>query len=175
MKNKRALSIILSLILSLTVLAAAGAVTAFAVGEEEQQSATEGYQENPPADTPAADVTRQEQAPVDQQHADQPADQPAEQPQAQPETSAPGNGQLYEYIYGYSEDVTSAYEEPQHLSDLPEVSPSEVVEATAVVIPEVAVSDATMFSGIVMWLCVALGIAVIVGVLVSKRTLRRGL
>lgn len=171
MKNKRALSIILSLILSLTVLAAAGAVTAFAVGEDEQQSATEGYQENPPADTPAADVTQQEQAPVDQQ----PADQPAEQPQAQPETSAPGNGQLYEYIYGYSEDVTSAYEEPQHLSDLPEVSPSEVVEATAVVIPEVTVSDATMFSGIVMWLCVALGIAVIVGVLVSKRTLRRGL
>lgn len=175
MKNKRALSIILSLILSLTVLVAAGAVTAFAVGEEEQQSATEGYQENPPADTPVADVTQQEQAPVDQQPADQPADQPAEQPQAQPETSAPGNGQLYEYIYGYSEDVTSAYEEPQHLSDLPEVSPSEVVEATAVVIPEVAVSDATMFSGIVMWLCVALGIAVIVGVLVSKRTLRRGL
>ncbi len=120
-------------------------------------------------------TTQQEQAPVDQQPADQPADQPAEQPQAQPETSAPGNGQLYEYIYGYSEDVTSAYEEPQHLSDLPEVSPSEVVEATAVVIPEVAVSDATMFSGIVMWLCVALGIAVIVGVLVSKRTLRRGL
>lgn len=175
MKNKRALSIILSLILSLTVLVAAGAVTAFAVGEEEQQSATESHQETPPADTPAADVTQQEQAPVDQQPADQPADQPAEQPQAQPETSAPGNGQLYEYIYGYSEDVTSAYEEPQHLSDLPEVSPSEVVEATAVVIPEVAVSDATMFSGIVMWLCVALGIAVIVGVLVSKRTLRRGL
>lgn len=171
MNNKRALSIILSLILSLTVLVAAGAVTAFAVGEDEQQSATEGYQENPPADTPAADVTQQEQAPVDQQ----PAEQPAEQPQAQPETSAPGNGQLYEYIYGYSEDVTSAYEEPQHLSDLPEVSPSEVVEATAVVIPEVAVSDATMFSGIVMWLCVALGIAVVVGVLVSKRTLRRGL
>ena len=171
MKNKRALSIILSLILSLTVLAATGAVTAFAVGEDEQQSATESHQENPPADTPVADVTQQEQAPVDQQ----PADQPAEQPQAQPETSAPGNGQLYEYIYGYSEDVTSAYEEPQHLSDLPEVSPSEVVEATAVVIPEVAVSDATMFSGIVMWLCVALGIAVIVGVLVSKRTLRRGL
>jgi hypothetical protein len=175
MKNKRALSIILSLILSLTVLVAAGAVTAFAVGEEEQQSATESHQENPPADTPVADVTQQEKAPVDQQPADQPAEQPAEQPQAQPETSAPGNGQLYEYIYGYSEDVTSAYEEPQHLSDLPEVSPSEVVEATAVVIPEVAVSDATMFSGIVMWLCVALGIAVIVGVLVSKRTLRRGL
>ena len=171
MKNKRALSIILSLILSLTVLAAAGAVTAFAVGEDEQQSVTESHQETLPADTPVADVTQQEQAPVDQQPADQPADQPAEQP----ETSAPGNGQLYEYIYGYSEDVTSAYEEPQHLSDLPEVSPSEVVEATAVVIPEVAVSDATMFSGIVMWLCVALGIAVIVGVLVSKRTLRRGL
>lgn len=170
MKNKKVLSIILSLILSLALLTAAGAVTALAVGEDEQ-SVSDGYQESPPEDTPAAEVTQQEQAPADEQ----PADQPAEQSQVQPETSAPDNGQLYEYIYGYSEDVTSAYEEPQYLADLPEVSPSEVVEATAVVIPDVAVSDATMFSGIVMWLCVALGIAVIVGVLVSKRTLRRGL
>ena len=167
MKNKKALSIILSLILSLTLAVAVGAVTAFAVGEEEQQSVTEGYQENPPAEAQVETAPQQEQAPVDEQ--------PAGQPQAQPDNPAPDNGQLYEYIYGYSEDVTSAYEEPQHLSDLPEVSSGEVVEATAVVIPDVAVSDATMFSGVVMWLCVALGIAVIVGVLVSKRTLRRGL
>ena len=175
MKNKKALVLILSLILSLTLLTAAGAVTAFAVGEDGQQNAGEGYQENPPAETPTADAAQQEQAPVDEQPAEQPQAQPQEQPQAQPETSAPDNGQLYEYIYGYSEDVTSAYEEPQHLNELPQVSSQEVVEATAVVIPDVAVSDATMFSGIVMWLCVALGIAVIVGVLVSKRTLRRGL
>lgn len=157
----------MSLILSLTLAVAAGAVTAFAVGEEEQQSVTEGYQETPPAETQVETAAQQEQAPADEQ--------PAEQPQAQPNNPAPDNGQLYEYIYGYSEDVTSAYDEPQHLSDLPEVSSGEVVEATAVVIPDVAVSDATMFSGVVMWLCVALGIAVIVGVLVSKRTLRRGL
>lgn len=82
---------------------------------------------------------------------------------------------IYEYIYGYDEDVTTGYEEPEHLQDLPQANQGEVVEATAVVIPDVAVSDASLFSGIVMWLCVALGIAVLVGVLVSKRTMRRGL
>ena len=82
---------------------------------------------------------------------------------------------IYEYIYGYDEDVTTGYEEPEHLQELPQVNQGEVIEATAVVIPDVAVSDASLFSGIVMWLCVALGIAVLVGVLVSKRTMRRGL
>lgn len=84
-----------------------------------------------------------------------------------------GPNQWYDPIYGYEEDVTSAYEEPEHLGELPAVSPTQVVEATSVAIPVVAVSDASLFSGIVMWLCVALGIAVVVGVLVSRRT-RRG-
>ena len=162
MKKTKLLSLVISLVLALSILTAVGAFTAFAVGED-GQPAQEDYQPevpaDPPADTPAAEETPQT---------------PAEQPADTPQEPAPENEPLYEYIYDYSEDMTSAYEEPQYLNELPEVSRSDVQEATAVVIPEVAVSDATMFSGIVMWLCVALGIAVIVGVMVSKRTLRRG-
>ena len=91
---------------------------------------------------------------------------------AQVET-APPEPTEEDYIEGGAE-ATSAYEEPTHLSELPEAKPGEVPAATAVAVTKVAVNDASVFAGIVMWLCVALGIAVIVGVLVSKRTHRRG-
>lgn len=166
MKKKLLISAI-SLILSLTVILAVGAFTAFATGEE-NGAQNQGEVAGDPAVTPETPETPEPQA--DQPAAETPAETAAEnQPAAEPEQE-----QIYEYIYGYDEDVTSTYEEPQHLNELPEVEKAEVQEATAVVIPEVAVSDATMFSGIVMWLCVALGIAVIVGVMVSKRTVRRG-
>lgn len=182
MKNNKLLLKLITLILALTVIMVIGAVSAFAVGEDEvvgdngaqQQQQQEQQQEQQQQEQPQAVDPQQTPA------QDEPAVQPdAEQPQVvetqeQAETSAPAREPMYEYIYGYSEDATSAYEAPQHLGDLPQVTSSEVVEATAVAIPDVAVSDATMFSGIVMWLCVALGIAVIVGVLVSKRTRRRG-
>ncbi len=74
-----------------------------------------------------------------------------------------------DYINGiYGDD--SDYSEPEYLQDLPEVSDAEVQEATAVPMPDVAVSDATLTSGIIMWLCVAVGVSVVVGVMVSKRT-----
>lgn len=182
MKNNKLLLKLITLILTLTVIMAIGAVSAFAVGEDEvvgengaqQQQQQQQQQEQQQQEQPQAVDPQQTPA------QDEPAVQPdAEQPQVvetqeQAETSAPAREPMYEYIYGYSEDATSAYEAPQHLGDLPQVTSSEVVEATAVAIPDVAVSDSTMFSGIVMWLCVALGIAVIVGVLVSKRTRRRG-
>ena len=80
-----------------------------------------------------------------------------------------------EYLGDYQYVDDPVYVEPENLQDLPQANEGEVQPATAVTIPEGAVSEATLFSGIVMWLCVALGIAVLVGVLVSKRTLRRGL
>ena len=103
-----------------------------------------------------------------------PQDVPAEVAEEHPAPTEQQYEPIYEYINGGADDSYSTYEEPEHLNDLPEVSSSEVDIPKAVVIPDVAVSDASLFSGIVMWLCVALGIAVIVGVLVSKRTLRRG-
>ena len=82
-----------------------------------------------------------------------------------------------EYYYNYYEDyedATSAYEAPEALDELPAVSEGEVQQATSVSMPLSELPNNSLFSGIVLWLCVALGIAVIVGVLVSRRTHRRG-
>ena len=68
----------------------------------------------------------------------------------------------------------STYTEPEHLDELPTTVEGEVQPATAVAVPTAKVSNASLFSGIIMWLCVAVGIAVVVGVMVSKRTRRRG-
>lgn len=80
------------------------------------------------------------------------------------------------YINGLEDikDNISQYIPNDNLGSLPTVAPAEVVEATAEPLPDVAVSDATLFSGIIMWLCVAVGISVVAGVMVSKRTHRRG-
>ena len=67
----------------------------------------------------------------------------------------------------------SQYLPNENLNDLPTVAADEVAAATAEPLPDVAVSDATLFSGIVMWVCVAVGISVVAGVMVSKRTHRR--
>ena len=83
----------------------------------------------------------------------------------------------YNEYYNSIDDLNgenSQYKPNENLNDLPTVSAGEVIEATAEPLPDVAVSDATLFSGIVMWLCVAVGISVVAGVMVSKRTHRRG-
>lgn len=155
MKHHRLLHHLISLLLALSILAAVGCMCA--AGEETQAPA--GQIENVPSATQAP----QQEAQV------QPQEQAPQQNQPQQEQN-----QWYDPIYSYEEDATSPYVEPEHLAELPAVSPSQVQEATSVAIPVVAVSDASLFSGIVMWLCVALGIAVVVGVLVSRRTRRRG-
>ena len=76
--------------------------------------------------------------------------------------------------WGPVDDAASTYTEPTYLNELPTVKDEDVVTATALPVPRAEVSDASLFSGIVMWICVAVGIAVVVGVMVSKRTRRRG-
>ena len=158
MKHHRLYHHLISLLLALSMIAAVGCLCA--AGEETQAPVsqienvqTEPYQQETQAQ-PQQEAP-QEQAPQQ--------DQPRQEP-----------NQWYDPIYSYEEDTPSPYVEPEHLAELPAVSSSQVQEATSVAIPVVAVSDASLFSGIVMWLCVALGIAVIVGVLVSRRTRRRG-
>lgn len=158
MKHHRLYHHLISLLLALSMIAAVGCLCA--AGEETQAPVsqienvqTEPYQQE--AQAQPQQEAPQEQAPQQ--------DQPRQEP-----------NQWYDPIYSYEEDTPSPYVEPEHLAELPAVSPSQVQEATSVAIPVVAVSDASLFSGIVMWLCVALGIAVIVGVLVSRRTRRRG-
>lgn len=72
-----------------------------------------------------------------------------------------------------ADDYTSSYVEPEYLDELPAVEAGEVIAATSVVLPDVEVSDASLLSGIIMWLCVAVGVAVVAGVMVSKRTRSR--
>lgn len=174
MRRKPFLIHVISLLLALSVLFFASAFTAYAVGEDGEPDGAQVYEEPAeyPQDTP---VQEPQETPQEEPQQDIPAEEPQQEPaQEEPAQEEPSYTPIYEYIYGYGEDMISEYVEPEYLGELPEVSAGEVVEATAVVIPEVAVSDASMLSGIVMWLCVALGIAVIVGVLVSKRTRRRG-
>ena len=89
-----------------------------------------------------------------------PTTQPIEtQPQTlQPQTEAQMETEQYETV------------EPEKKEELPKVKKSEVETATTVKIPDVEVSDTTLLYGVLAWLCVAVGIAAVVGVLVSKRT-----
>ncbi len=72
----------------------------------------------------------------------------------------------------YIEDETEAFETYYDIyyEELPQVESQEVVEATTVVIPAVEVTETSLIGGVIAWLCVAVGIAVIAGVLVSQRT-----
>lgn len=181
MKHHRLYHHLISLLLALSMLAAVGCMSALAApGDENQnnsqvetpQSQAEQTPQNP--QNPQEQQEQQEQPQQNQPQQEQQQQEQQQQEQPQQEQPQQQQNQWYDPIYTYDEEATSPYVEPEHLAELPAVSPSQVQEATSVAIPVVAVSDASMFSGIVMWLCVALGIAVVVGVLVSRRTRRRG-
>jgi len=169
MKRNRSIKHSISFLLILAVLFSFGAMTVFAEPAEgqPQEQAQQVVPQETPQETPQQ-IPQENPAP--EQQTPQAELQTPETPQVQEQ---PQN-QWYDYIYNYDEEAQSNYQAPEHLGDLPQASSEQVVEATAVPMPTVAVSDASLFSGIVTWLCVALGIAVVVGVLVSKRTRRRG-
>lgn len=180
MKKNRLFRNILSLLVIAVMLASFTAISAFAAPE----SGDGDYSAAEPAEDPAGEPA--EQVP-DTPASDEPADTPqddggADTPAAeevpddsaqQPEDSGTADDGMYDYITGYVDDAESNYQAPENLGDLPEAAPTEVIFATTMVLPDVAVSDASLTSGIIMWMCVAVGIAVVVGVMVSKRTRRR--
>ena len=163
MKQKHIFRRLFSLLTALVIITAIGVFTAYAEPEDgagnEAQAQIDSVTDDMPQYTPE----------------NIPQDVDVEYPETQEAATEQQYEPIYEYINGEVDDSYSTYEEPEYLNDLPEVSSGELEIPKAVVIPDVEVSDASLFSGIVMWLCVALGIAVIVGVLVSKRTLRRGI
>lgn len=168
MKQHRFWYRLITLLLALSILGAVGCIGAAAAPGDEPPA--EQNAEPAEVNDDGGEQSQPEAAPQDQaneQQQEQPQDQ-QEQLQEEPQN------EWYDYIYGYSEEGDSSYSKPEHLDELPSVASENVPSATAVAIPKVAVSDSTLFSGIVMWLCVALGIAVVVGVLVSKRTRRHG-
>lgn len=79
---------------------------------------------------------------------------------------------------GYIEETEPETEPPTYYEvygdELPQVSSQEVTEPTTMEIPDVEVSDTSLLGGVIAWLCVAVGIAVIAGVLVSQRTRQNG-
>ncbi len=89
--------------------------------------------------------------------------EPTLAPQTEPATLAPQTQEPTEY-YEETEEIDHPKEE------LPTVKKAEIETATTVKIPDVEVSDTTLLYGVISWLCVAPGIAAVVGVLVSKRT-----
>ena len=112
-----------------------------------------------PASDPEPVVT---EAPVSETEAPEPV---TEAPS--PETEAPAPEEETE------EAAAVTYTEPEHLNELPTASFEEIMLATEIPLPDVEVSDTTLLGGVIAWLCVAVGIALIAGVLVSKRTRRK--
>ncbi len=55
-------------------------------------------------------------------------------------------------------------------NELPKVDPTDIIAPTSIDPPDIEVSDTSLLGGVIAWLCVAVGIAVIAGVLVSQRT-----
>lgn len=165
---------VLTLLLVLTMLCSALSLTVYAApdGGDTEVSADSGDSGELPADDGAGDTGSDDAQSGDAGDpiSDDPGE-PAEEPTEAPaDNGADGNG-YNDYIDNIDDiDADSSYEEPEYLDELPTVSSGEVIEPTAVVLPDVEVTDASLFSGTVMWLCVAVGIAVVVGVMVSKRT-----
>ncbi|MBE6824860.1 MAG: hypothetical protein E7513_05885 [Ruminococcaceae bacterium] len=76
----------------------------------------------------------------------------------------------YDYIGDLDEETQAPTYYEVYGDELPEIESQDVTSPTVVEIPEVEVSDTSLIGGVIAWLCVALGIAVIAGVLVSQRT-----
>lgn len=96
-----------------------------------------------------------------------------------PETDAPTQAPTEPQVEETEPEVTEPQETEAPQSDerkeeLPQVESQDVVEPTKMAIPDVEVSDTSLMGGVIAWLCVAVGIAVIAGVLVSQRTRQVG-
>ena len=175
MKTNPFFNRLISILLVLCCAFAVGTLTVFAEpdeGEPVTSDASSALPEDPgenPAENPGENPAENPGENPAENPGENPPEVPGEEPYVEPTTQEPTE----DYLGGWVEETT-VYSEPANLGELPKAEPGEVSPASAVEIPEVTVSDASLFSGIVMWLCVALGIAVIVGVLVSKRTRRRG-
>lgn len=141
MKNKKVLFVLVSILFSLTMMFSFS-FSAFATGEPYN---------------PDAEVTSE---PFSEEVTEPYTEAPTEEV-----TEAPTQEQTEEQ----SEESTESYTQSE-VDTLPEVESGEVVVPTAEEFPEFEVSDISLLGGVISWLCVAVGIAVIAGVLVSQRT-----
>lgn len=145
MRNKKAVFAVFSLLIAIFMMLC----TSFAVYAVDEPTGFEPeIQTQAPTDPPT----------------DAPTDAPTEavtDAPTQEETQAPTKAQVEE---------TQA---PQQNSDkkdtLPKVNIGDVVVPDTLDIPKAEISDTSLMAGVISWLCVAVGIAVLAGVLVSQR------
>ena len=92
------------------------------------------------------------------------------QPQEEQEKAEDPNEEIHEPVENNYEQDDQYNQYEQYIEELPPVESQEVQFATVLRIPISEISDTSLIGGIAAWLCVAVGIAVIVGVLVSRKT-----
>ncbi len=148
MRTKKLISALISL-LTVMIMICAVTSTVFATDSLEEPIVTETFEQQ----TQQIE-TLPETAPPTQEETVPQETQPEPQ-ETQPQTDA----------------QTSA---PEMENELPQVDPTDIVEPTKMAIPDVEVSDTSLLGGVIAWLCVAVGIAVVAGVLVSQRTRQVG-
>ena len=174
MKNKKIFSALFALIIVCVMLFGALSLTAYAApdggeGGDEPVAADDPVDTPDPYEPGQGGELEPDPVPDDPVEPVEPVD-PVDVPTEAPDDNGEGDD-----TYEPTEDFgDTTYTEPEYLDELPTAVTGEVIQATAVVIPRAEVTDASLLSGIIMWLCVAVGIAVVVGVMVSKRTHRRG-
>lgn len=156
MRNKKVSTTLFS-VLTAILMVFVISTTVFATDEVEQVT-----EEQPQVVETAGNVEEETQTP--QAEVTQP-------PQHQPETQAQPEPE--QETEEQTEKVTPTYYDV-YGDDLPEVESQEVTAPTTVELPDVEVSDTSLLFGVIAWLCVAVGIAVIAGVLVSQRARQSG-
>ncbi len=121
----------------------------------------------------------------DEIHHDEEVISSEEVTQEEPSTQAPTEAPTEAVTQAPTEAQTQAPTEEEeetlkpsdydvHKDELPQVESQDIIVPTVAQLPDVEVSDTSLLGGVIAWLCVALGVAVIAGVLVSQRARQGG-
>ena len=145
MRNKKAVFAVFSLLIAMIMIMCTSVATTAA---EEPTGFEPEIPTQAPTDPPTDPPT------------DAPTDAVTDAP-TQEVTQAPTNAQVVE---------TQAPQQSNDKKDtLPKVNIGDVVVPDTLDIPKAEISDTSLMAGVISWLCVAVGIAVLAGVLVSQR------
>lgn len=142
--------------------------TVFATGFEDTESSVESSVES--SEDVSSDYVDESSALEPQE----PETEPYYEPPTEPEYSQPESSEVYD-TSSYEDSQTTSREVSSSKSDdksLPQIDSSKLQTPTAVG-SGVGKSDTGMVAGVVSWICVGVGIAVICGILVSSKTGKR--
>ena len=166
MRNKKValtlISVLTAIIMILTLSATIFAAEEESAFEEPVVVETQAQQADPvetqaPVEEPDYDFGDDEEEDSDSGYVEpepQPDDSDEDSGYVEP-TEAPTQAPTYYEVYS---------------DELPEIESQMIILPTSIVPPDIEVSDTSLLGGVIAWLCVAVGIAVIAGVLVSQRT-----